>query len=766
MDLDGYEANYRRGSWQTDIPPPLRQRSIQSPRPPKARHSPSSGDDVSSSTSSDSSDSSYYYSSSYDDSSDTSSESSFSTASSSSHNRRRSASRRSTPSAEKLAAAAACEAILLKERELKRLEVELADEKYKFSKDVKRRVSMSAFSDEDEALAQMQRLISIEGEERLENYLRRTETPPAAEAGKRTSETATGHGLNRVSAFQESANNAAAARETVDDTPAPRSATPAPPVDKGESDSSGLPPKGVNTTTPPREQGEEEEEDEGTYGTGSLTPVTYSIDPLGRSNQESDANSEVDATTATTQATSQATKSEQRPTVTRKVKVRRPKRKASHAALKAAATAFLAKEEPAPPVERRNTNPIMSPPAEAPSQGNVVAPLQVNDIYAQQQVVEARLPSSWPAAPQPWAPTSTTAPQAAATPPAQPAGVKVNTQPASTTQPWSALPSSWPCAAPPSVSFAQQQASTAASPNSMWQVTANMGPLSSKEFKNLLCSEYVPTEGANSPTQQPGRVQSPHAPGEPSLGAGRQLDYHTPTQQRAATATRQEGGANGAPREDYEPYGNANTPPIQVTRKGRKTKEQVSDEEFEDISDETPPPPPQDTQPVDNTLIEFPPPPPFSAPEMPPPQALATQPEEDDDASRATCCCGRCLCPPCCSCCSCFKSCWSSVFGCLFPCCFSDRKNQIVPETRQNNVPPLQPILLEPTTPLPPTGPAASPPSPVPYPNGNVQGNQQWQEQRAVNPYPSNTEYDMNNNNNGGVQQTPGISNVEQTLRI
>ncbi|KAG5484707.1 hypothetical protein LSCM1_06525 [Leishmania martiniquensis] len=239
-----------------------------------------------------------------------------------------------------------------------------------------------------------------------------------------------------------------------------------------------------------------------------------------------------------------------------------------------------------------------------------------------------------------------------------------------TQQPW--VMANWPCNAPTGRSAPKSKDG----PPALWYASSSPAPLSHREFKSLLCSEYVVPETSTAPWL------------------------------RAAAATANDGdrqvaadvAGSKAERESYEPYGhntrNAASPSGAASAGGpdaRRSSRLLSacigdvgnapeplpaeesalgDGGSQDrtLARLSPPPPVALGRDDEELVVEFPPPPHMMASDMPPPGDVGS------DGEDSCCGCGSCEC----SCCSAFCAncydCWLAIFSCLFPCCCKKSK--------------------------------------------------------------------------------------------
>ncbi|KAG5485314.1 hypothetical protein LSCM4_05947 [Leishmania orientalis] len=237
-----------------------------------------------------------------------------------------------------------------------------------------------------------------------------------------------------------------------------------------------------------------------------------------------------------------------------------------------------------------------------------------------------------------------------------------------TQQPW--VLANWPCSAPAGRSAQKGKDGQ----SELWYASSSPVPLSHREFKSLLCSEYV-------------------SPKTTTVRRGSRAAVATAAADDAA-----ELAASKAERELYEPYEhsgtNAAAPSGVDSSSGggarqssrlRSVHIQTEDEppvlfsaaELGSGEGESPvrtpaglsPPPPVAIKGDDEELVvEFPPPPHMMASDMPPPGDVGT------DGEDSCCGCGHCEC----NCCStvragCFD-CWLATLRCLFPCCWEEPK--------------------------------------------------------------------------------------------
>lgn len=276
-------------------------------------------------------------------------------------------------------------------------------------------------------------------------------------------------------------------------------------------------------------------------------------------------------------------------------------------------------------------------------------------------------------------------------------------------QPWAVA--NWPCNAPPQRLTHKGQDS----PPALWYASNSPVPLSHHEFKSLLCSEYVSPE-----------MTTVLAPGAASATiAGVDADKRLSA---APTSTK-------AGRDAYVPYGGGAAhvaTPSRATGAGERGPQRNSRNRSVRIQDahedsEPPfavesthgegdsparipaelsaPPPVALRSDEDELVVEFPPPPHMRASDMPPPGDVGS------DGEDSCCGCGGSRCSCCSAPCAGFRSCWSAMFSCLFPCCCGKKKPKVAQSTEPQrrlafqrpypaSAPPIPPLQMQiaPTT--------------------------------------------------------------------
>lgn len=238
-------------------------------------------------------------------------------------------------------------------------------------------------------------------------------------------------------------------------------------------------------------------------------------------------------------------------------------------------------------------------------------------------------------------------------------------------QPWVNMVINWPMQAPPEPAPAvPPSGTTPAAPTGAYYTAATAGPMAHREFKNLLCSEYVPAAGQ--------RQMSPVAPAALAAAPAEQGAGHASGSGSWEDVESPVGGPHTAPRGGYEPFG-----PTTRRQRLQSGGQQLDGSDLPEpegvgsgsdvviVHDDpsAPPPPPLPVTvaigPDLESVVEFPPPPQFNAPDMPGPRA-----DQDDDDGCVDCC-GRRPCS-----CDCCGGCFPRLFRCIFPCCFGGSKKR------------------------------------------------------------------------------------------
>lgn len=628
--------------------------------------------------------SSYSYSSSYESTS--SDDRDFSSSSSSIHHRRDSGSKRSASRSskhshchgnhdrsqvvsrrpvkpdtalqdERIAAAAACSAILKKEEEVKAMELKLLQQKRNFIAEVQRRTSATHdFSREEDALLQMQ--LMVEGERRglslLEDLKHRNESYPPSNAPTdagaleylRSSDpqfgnTAIARHFNPVVTRPTGSNNITEQLRTPTDGPlsgaidqqtVKSSATPVSGSanrEGGSGEGNCLSPNGPqasepssataaedaavaeeaetraitmdDTETMEEEEAVEEEHVEEQLGPHQVITALTPTAGMRRLRSHGEGKS-MEPSGARHSSHSQATTHVMVPQHRVKVRIWRPRTR-SHKRTKEQHHGTVAQTKLPTPNASVLTSTVAAP-----------------------AVSRALLP------PPP-------SPIAAAEPPHQQIISVAPLQHYNTTsqQPWAVV--NWPCSVPPpapvmAAAAASRQRSL--SPPALQFAAASAVPISHREFKNLLCSEYVPpVEGpALSPKVDPPTQLDPttHEP-------------YTMPESLCPAGVESQGG-------QLEPQRTSDLPQMAAFNEARAAE----DLEEIDVSPLGPPPPPLPMN--GESVVEFPPRPLGLAPDMPPPSGLSS------GRHNSSCC-----------------SCWGCLFHCLFPCCCREKKNPAMDRT-------------------------------------------------------------------------------------
>ncbi|AYU76784.1 hypothetical protein LdCL_110006400 [Leishmania donovani] len=273
-------------------------------------------------------------------------------------------------------------------------------------------------------------------------------------------------------------------------------------------------------------------------------------------------------------------------------------------------------------------------------------------------------------------------------------------------QPWAVA--NWPCNAPPRRSTQKGKDG----PPALWYASNSPVPLSHREFKSLLCSEYVSPEMTT--VLAPGAADATIA----GVDADKQLSA-------APTGTK-------AGRDAYVPYGGGAAhvaTPSRATGAGERGAQRNSRHRsvrIQDVNEDSGLPfdvesahregdsparipaklsalPPVALRgDEDELVVEFPPPPHMMASDMPPPGDVGS------DGEDSCCGCGGSGCSCCSAPCAGFCSCWSAMFSCLFPCCCG-RKAKVAQSTEPQrrlafqrpdpaSAPPILPLQMQ-TTP-------------------------------------------------------------------
>ncbi|TPP53074.1 hypothetical protein CGC21_1130 [Leishmania donovani] len=623
---------------------------------------------------------------------------------------------------EEIAAAAACRAILSKEAQLKEQELRLLQQKRNFAAEVQRRSSQPhRFVAEDDAIRQMQRLVDLtDTTPALEEFLRRTsKAPPASgastDAGALTylrscegtlSRNGVAPLLSRIPAKWLTGNGTigdyavhrglgANCHAEVDSllehslpveghlltrspppTPTDRARAPAPServpaqsltVDAGKTENqvfaAGAPAEGAVTAA----NGEQKQG-------GSVAPAKEKAAEAA----EPAASRPLKGGRVTCNELVQRRRI--------KVKVRR-RRSRSHVPAHQSETDDDAALEGDPSPNEKRQDRVVSPPAgnsqPAQRQQSIGAPLQLlppPPSPASHVVAERQLIFSDP--------------------------VQQYSQGGAKKQPWAVA--NWPCNAPPRRSTQKGKDG----PPALWYASNSPVPLSHREFKSLLCSEYVSPEMTT--VLAPGAAdatiagvdadkQLSAAPTGTKAGRDAYVPYgggaaHVATPSRAAGA-----GERGAQRNSRH-----RSVRIQDVNEDSGLPFDVESAHREGDSPARIPAKLSALPPValrgdeDELVVEFPPPPHMMASDMPPPGDVGS------DGEDSCCGCGGSGCSCCSAPCAGFCSCWSAMFSCLFPCCCG-RKAKVAQSTEPQrrlafqrpdpaSAPPILPLQMQ-TTP-------------------------------------------------------------------
>ncbi|KAG5510074.1 hypothetical protein JKF63_06967 [Porcisia hertigi] len=592
---------------------------------------------------------------------------------------------------EKIAAAAACKAILDKELELKEKEIRLIRQKRNFAAEVQRRSSMlHRFGSEDDAIRQMQRLVDIEDTTpALEEYLRRT-TKALPASGTPTDAGALaflrsyeggfpGDGvvqlLNRIAAPPSISSAAAAALAQNGD-----------PVVVEEP----VAPKRASSESPGREP-----------SVVSAPTMTEGMEPH-RMNPEVEASRERSLpveghslhaplpTPARCASTHALSGKETAPALAAIYYPTTDRSAATGTSVESASAAVKDKS-----VEEHST--LVAPAAEKTEEaaesatrngvkgGHVTSKTRGRHSRSRTFLHKSEAENKA-------APTSTGHSQPEQQqqlqllpPPPSPASHDVAeqqfisvdplqrySQGRSTQQPWAMAHLPYHT---PSEALTQKGKS---GPSEIWYASNSPVPLSHREFKSLLCSEYVSTQAVPlmggkdaDATRAGGVVNQQVSAAPPGSKSGR--DAHEPFSGGAAKsatslkATRAQRGAQPL----SKGIGDLNeVVRSSATEESAQGQGDSSDRRLIALS---PPPPVSLGGDEGEPVVEFPPPPHMMAGDMPPPGDVGSEGEDS--------CCG-CGCERY-SCCKC----WSAMFRCLFPCCSGESRAKVAHPAEPN--PPL-----------------------------------------------------------------------------
>ncbi|KAI5690903.1 hypothetical protein MNV84_01533 [Leishmania braziliensis] len=242
-----------------------------------------------------------------------------------------------------------------------------------------------------------------------------------------------------------------------------------------------------------------------------------------------------------------------------------------------------------------------------------------------------------------------------------------NSQSGAGQQPWAMV--NWPCNAPTWRPTHKEKDG----PLALWYTSNSPAPLSHRDFKSLLCSEYVSPE--TMPALVPRAVgataasvdadnQVSAAPAGAKAGRNSHTPYSTGTADTATLSGETDAGEHAPRRSSRRRLvrirGVDETPEYPLVAEwGHGEGDSQAHGPAEVL-----PPPPVDLRGNGNELIvEFPPPPHITASDMPPPGDVGS------DVENSCCGCGGGECNCCSAFCARCRRCWYVVFSCLFPCC-------------------------------------------------------------------------------------------------